>query len=132
MELLKPGGALFEVRIIDGRWNASGYFTDANQLEAALSALRGRKHANVYFTLNHVRRECYCRSQRDGFTEYAAPTTSDGDIEGFELSLIHISMRVINSVTPVYRIKRNSIHLQIRERFPRVSCPRWNGPAETA
>ena len=122
VELLKPGGALFEVRIIDGRWNASGYFTDANQLEAALSALRGRKHANVYFTLNHVRRECYCRSQRDGFTEYAAPTTSDGDIEGYEWLMVDIDPEraagTSSSAEEILAAKRmaNRVYSYLKER----------------
>jgi len=88
--LLKPNDALFEVRLIAGRWNASGYFTDADMLVAELKKVITRKKANVYITLNEIKQDCYSRNQRDKFIENATPTTSDSDISLLEWLMIDI------------------------------------------
>lgn len=88
--ILKPDGQLFEVRAIDGRWNASGYFTDAETLIDELKTARIRGTANIYITLNSIKQACYSRKQRDCFIEYAAPTTTDTDIDGYDWLMIDL------------------------------------------
>ena len=88
ISVLKPDKQLFEVRIISGRWNASGYFTDADTLINALSKYRFHENSNVYITLNSIKSECYSRKQRDKFIDNATPTTSDTDIQGYDWMMI--------------------------------------------
>lgn len=90
LSTLKPDGELFEVRIIDGKWNASGYFTNAETLIAALKKMRLRQNANIYITLNAIKPECYARKQRDKIIEYATPTTSDTEIVGYEWMMVDL------------------------------------------
>lgn len=72
---------VFEVRLIDGSWNLSGYFSDADTLIAALSGrTQSSENENIYITLNPTTDGCYSRKQRDHFVKNAAPTTSDADI----------------------------------------------------
>lgn len=87
---LKPDSTLFEVRAIDSKWNASGYFTDADTLVAELKKLPKRKNLNVYITLNSVKDDCYSRKQRDKLIEYATPTTSDNDILAYDWLMVDI------------------------------------------
>lgn len=88
--ILKPEGQLFEVRAIDGRWNTSGYFTSADTLIEELKTARIRRTANIYITLNDIKQACYSRKQRDCFIEYAAPTTTDTDIDGYDWLMIDL------------------------------------------
>ena len=88
--IFKPNGQLFEVRLIDGKWNASGYFTDAETVIRELKRFSHKSNANVYFTLNYINEACYSRKQRDKLREYATPTTSDGDIDGMEWLMIDL------------------------------------------
>lgn len=90
---LKPNGQLFEVRAIDGKWNASGYFTSADTLIAELKKVRNRKNLNWYITLNVIKDECYSRNQRDKIIEYATPTTGDTDILAYDWLMIDIDPR---------------------------------------
>ncbi len=80
ISVLKPQGELFEVRLIDNKWNASGYFSDADTLLREMKRIKPRQNANYYFTLNIVKDECYSRKQRDRLVEYASPNTSDLEI----------------------------------------------------
>ena len=70
-------GCLFEVRIIDGNWNLSGYFTSADTLIDALKKSDSRANENIYITLNYLNDGCYARKQHDVFVKNATPTTSD-------------------------------------------------------
>lgn len=90
ISLIKPNGELFEVRFISGKWNASGYFTDANTLITELRKFRPKAGANVYVLLNHIKDECYSRKQRDRFIELVTPTTSDHDVDGLEWIMIDL------------------------------------------
>ena len=90
IEILKPDGKLFEVRAIDGKWNSSGYFTNADTLIEELKTARLRANANIYITLNQVNSACYSRKQRDMFIEYATPTTTDTDIDGYDWLMIDL------------------------------------------
>ena len=87
---MKPDRELFEIRIIDGKWNVSGYFTDADTLIRELRRIRMRPNANIYITLNAIKQECYSRKQRDVLIEGATPTTNDNDIQGLEWLMIDI------------------------------------------
>ena len=84
------GGKLFEIRMIDGRWNASGYFTDADTLLKELRRFSHKQNANIYTTLNYIKPECYDRKQRNKLIENATPTTSDNDIEGMAWLMIDL------------------------------------------
>lgn len=87
IELLKPGGQLFEIRVVGrGRQPVSGYFTSADTLIKAFSTIDLRE-SNVYFTLNYVNAGCYSRVQRDKFRQKVS-TTSDNDIDGYQWILI--------------------------------------------
>ena len=53
--VMKPGNALFEVRVISGRGNATGYFTTADTLINELKRLNLAATCNVYITLNSIK-----------------------------------------------------------------------------
>lgn len=88
LDLLKPDGQLFEIRILKGKITISGYFTDTETLEEAFKTvdLRG---ANVFYTLNQIDDSCYSREQRDCFRQVKV-TTSDSDIVGYRWMLIDL------------------------------------------
>lgn len=88
--IFHPEGREFEVRLVDGKWNAAGVFNSADVLIDALKAARIRNGANAYMTLNRLNDACYARKHRDVFTEYAAPTVSDNDVIGYDWLLIDV------------------------------------------
>ena len=83
-------GYLFEVRIIDGSWNLSGYFTSADTLIDALRKSESKAHENIYITLNYIKDDCYARKQHDCFVKNATPTTSDADIKAYQFLMIDL------------------------------------------
>lgn len=87
MEILKPSGQLYEVRIIGGSGTYSGYFTNTDTMLDALKRVNLRE-VNVYLTLGYVNKGCGSRVQHDTFRQITAkskiPTTSDGDIDGYQ------------------------------------------------
>lgn len=89
ISLMKPDNELFEIRILEGRQNYSGYFRD---VEVFLKALRTMRisECNVYITLNNVKEGCYSRDQRDCFIKNASPNTSDTDIFCYDWLMIDI------------------------------------------
>lgn len=91
VEILKPDGELFEVRIIStvSKDTYSGYFTDADTLISELEKLNCAD-ANVFFTLNFVKSGYYSRIQHDRFIKYCKNTTSDKDIEAYQYLLIDL------------------------------------------
>ena len=88
LDILKPNGALYEVRILKERTIISGYFTDTSKLEKAFKtvSLRG---ANVFYTLNNIDPDCYSREQRDCFRQVKT-TTSDTDITSYQWMLVDL------------------------------------------
>lgn len=88
IELLKPNGKLYEVRILQGKTIISGYFKGTENLEKALQTVNLRG-ANVFFTLNEINDACYSRTQHECFRQEKV-TTSDGDIVGYDWLLIDI------------------------------------------
>lgn len=87
--LMKPDNELFEIRILEGKQNYSGYFRD---VDTFLKALRTMwiNECNVYITLNNVKEACYSRDQRDCFIKNANPNTSDTDIFCYDWLMIDI------------------------------------------
>lgn len=82
--ILKPDNQLFEIRIIQGRISASGYFDDADNL---IKALRNNADylagGNVYMTLHQLHDGCRARLQWNRFIDSGRakiPTTSDHDV----------------------------------------------------
>lgn len=88
LDILKPNGALYEVRILKGKTIISGYFTDTDALGKAFKTvdLRG---ANVFYTLNKIDPACYSREQRDHFRQVKT-TTSDSDIVSYQWMLVDL------------------------------------------
>ena len=83
-------GCLFEVRIIDGTWNLSGYFTNADTLIEALKKSDSKANENIYITLNYLNDPCYARKQHDCFVKNATPTTSDCDVYAYQFLMIDL------------------------------------------
>ena len=88
IHLLHPNEELFEIRLINGNYNASGYFTNADTAIKALQDFRPNwnsrtptaKAANIFITLNPIDMSCYARQQHDCFMENVQPTTKDNEI----------------------------------------------------
>ena len=80
---LFQGSDLKEVRLLDGKLNASGYFMDAAAIfgeEARLDAVDYKlPGAQYYFVLNQINPSCYGRKQHDRF-RMGGTTTADADI----------------------------------------------------
>lgn len=75
--IFKPNGELFEIRILgDKTW--SGYFYD---IEAAIKALESFDNANIYYSINEVKRACASRDQFNCFRQIKGSATSKQDIE---------------------------------------------------
>lgn len=139
LEILKPDGQLYEIRILKGKQIISGYFKNADVLEKALKTvdLRG---ANIFYTLNVINEDCYAREQKDCFRQ-SKTTTSDGDIETYQWMLVDLdpirktgisstkeevtyayetAQRVINYLrerdfpAPIMALSGNGIHLLYR------------------
>lgn len=87
--LMKPDDELFEVRVISGKQNLSGYFKNAETLMNALRTIHFNQ-CNVYITLNQIKEECYSRLQRDQFVKGASATTSDNDIQCYDWLMVDI------------------------------------------
>lgn len=82
-DIFKNGNELTEIRILDGQRTFSGYFKDINTLIAAIEPYANMPHAQIYFTLNHIKDACYSRAQRDKIIFIKRePTTGDLDIDG--------------------------------------------------
>ena len=54
LKLLKQDNQLFEIRIINGKWNASGYFTSPEVAIEELKRIRIKDNTNIYFCLNFI------------------------------------------------------------------------------
>lgn len=88
LEILKPNGQLFEIRILQGKTTISGYFTSAEMLEKELHKV-SLKGANVFYTLNKIDESCYSREQHDCFRQCKI-TTSDSDIVAYQWLLVDL------------------------------------------
>lgn len=88
LSILKAPGELFEIRILKGKNIISGYFTDLSTLEKAFKTVDIRG-ANVFYTLNTIKEECYAREQHDCF-RVSKTTTSDKDIDYYSWLLVDL------------------------------------------
>lgn len=86
-------GKLVEVRIHDARKRTlSGYFTSIGKLVSELQrheALGNLHLANVFYTINRLKDDCYGRIQKDEIM-LAKTTTSDNDVEAYEWLLVDL------------------------------------------
>lgn len=88
INILKPDGQLFEIRILKGKQTISGYFTDPDTLIRELHKV-SLKGANVFYSLQQIDESCYSREQHDCFRQ-CKTTTSDADIVAYNWMLIDL------------------------------------------
>jgi hypothetical protein len=88
LSILKLDGQLFEIRILKGKKIISGYFKDIDVMLKQMDTvdLRG---TNIFYSLNYINDDCYCREQKDCF-RVNTTTTSDTDIDSFQWLLIDL------------------------------------------
>ena len=90
-DCFKNGGDLTEVRILSGNKTWSGYFRSVENLINCIEPFSNSPHTQLYFTLNHIKEDCYSRTQREKIIQiYREPTTSDVDIDGRTFVLIDL------------------------------------------
>ena len=107
IHLLHPNEELFEIRLINGSYNASGYFTSADTAIKALQDFRPNwnsrtptaKAANIFITLNPIDMSCYARQQHDCFMENVQPTTKDNEITNLHWLLIDLDPKRMSGVS---------------------------------
>ncbi len=107
IHLLHSDGELFEIRLINGSYNASGYFTSADTAIKALQNFRPEWNArtktartsNIFITLNPINLSCYSRKQHDCFVENANPTTKDNEITALHWLLIDLDPKRLSGVS---------------------------------
>lgn len=106
IRLLHPNGELFEIRVINGNYNASGYFQDADTAIRAMQAFRAgykkedlAKSANIFITLNPVNIDCYSRKQHDKLMENVKPTTNDKEITYLNWFLVDLDPKRISGTS---------------------------------
>jgi archaellum biogenesis ATPase FlaH len=90
ISILHPNNSLFEIRAIDDKWNASGYFTSADKVIEQLQVAKIKPKAQLYITLNQINAACYGRTQHDVFVEYPKETTSDSNIDGYRWLMVDL------------------------------------------
>lgn len=89
LNILKPNGELFEIRILaKPKKTLSGYFTN---IDLAIDELEKQnlRNANVFWTLNDIKEGCYGRSQRDRIV-VPENATQDSEIDGYEWLLVDL------------------------------------------
>ena len=107
IQLLHNNGELFEIRLINGNYNASGYFTSADTAIKALQNFHPEwnartptaRAANIFITLNPIDIACYSRKQHDCFIENAQPTTKDNEITALHWLLIDLDPKRMSGVS---------------------------------
>ena len=107
IHLLHTDGELFEIRLINGSYIASGYFTNADTAIKALQDFRPNwnsrtptaKASNIFITLNPIDMSCYSRKQHDHFIENVTPTTKDNEITALNWLLIDLDPKRISGVS---------------------------------
>lgn len=96
---LHPDSELFEVRLIAGKWNASGYFTDAETLIQQLRKYEDKPNVNVYITLQVIEDGCYSRKQHNKLIEKPTETTSDNNIIGYRWLMIDLDPKRASGIS---------------------------------
>lgn len=118
---------LFEVRIIDGAWNLSGYFEDADTLIDALKMSDTRRNENVYITLNRIDKALASRQQANCFMKNVTPTTSDGDVIGYKFLMIDLDPERAKGVSSSEEELEAARQLG-RTIFKYMKATGWNDP----
>ena len=82
-DVFKGDGELTEIRILAPRATYSGYFKDVETMIPQLASFENIPHAQIYFTLNHIKDACFSRVQGNRIIQVKSePTTGDLDIDG--------------------------------------------------
>ena len=134
INLLHPNEELFEIRIINGNYNASGYFRNA---ETAIRALQNyqasyrkdelAKASNIFITMNPVDNTCYARKQHDQFIENVKPTTGDKEITRLHWFLIDLDPKRMSGVSSS-ATELESARARAREIYSFLQSRGWKKP----
>ncbi len=85
LSLLKQNDEVFEIRILaDKEGTYSAYFNNIETAIKQLKVLNVESKANVYITLQSIKKACYSKTQRDRFVKKVKSTTSDADVENYQ------------------------------------------------
>lgn len=103
---LHNDGDVFEIRLINGSYNASGYFDNVDSAISALYKFRPgfkkeelSKNSNIFITLNKVNDACMSRKQCNQIIENVQPTTSDDVIDAYNCLLIDLDPKRISGTS---------------------------------
>ena len=118
---------LFEVRIIDDKWNLSGYFQDADTLIEALKMSETHRNENVYITLNALDDALASREQINCFLKSARYTTSDRDVRGYSFLMIDLDPKRASAVSSSNEELEAARQLG-RQIFKYMKATGWNDP----
>jgi len=88
LSILKLDGQLFEIRILKGKKIISGYFKSIDVMLKQLDTV-DLNGTNIFYSLNYINEDCYCREQKDCF-RLNVTTTSDTDIDSYQWLLIDL------------------------------------------
>ena len=134
INLLHPNGELFEIRIINGSYNASGYFMNAETAVRALqnyqaSYKKGElaQASNIFITMNPVDSACYARKQHDKFVENVTPTTKDNEIVRLHWFLIDLDPKRMSGVSSS-DAELESAKAKAREIYTFLQSIGWRNP----
>ena len=111
INILKPEGELFEIRVLSGSATYSGYFNDPETAINELSKIN-LSGANVYFTLNRLKEACISRKQAHRLIKMYGkdPTTGDRDIEDYSFLFVDIDpVRVSGTSSSQAELKESNI-----------------------
>ena len=134
IELLHAGEELFEIRIINGNYNASGYFTSyvkairaLNSFQAGYNKREIAEKANVFITLNPINMDCYSRKQHDKLMESVKPTTRDDEIVALHWLLIDLDPKRISGVSSSDKEQKKTVQ-KAKEIYQFLRKRGWKEP----
>ena len=134
INLLHPNGELFEIRIINGSYNASGYFMNADTAVRALQNYQAgykkgelAQASNIFITMNPVDSACYARKQHDKFVENVTPTTKDNEIVRLHWFLIDLDPKRMSGVSSS-DAELESAKAKAREIYTFLQSRGWQNP----
>ena len=117
--------SVFEIRAISGKTIHSAYFVDAEKAEKELQ--KWSFDANIYVTLNPVKRECFSREQRELFVKNPKITTTDKDIECRRWLLVDLDT-VRSSGISSTDAELEEAHVLARAIFSALKVKGWADP----
>lgn len=134
IRLLHPNGELFEIRIINGSYNASGYFMNADtairelqNYQAGYKKVELAQASNIFITMNPVDSACYARKQHDKFVENVTPTTKDNEIAHLHWFLIDLDPKRMSGVSSS-DAELESAKARAREIYTFLQFRGWQNP----